>query len=178
MYSYYGYQPYWQAGTEERVRLPGHEVPETTAREIAGFLRASKIHGEKVVNKDGDGLGKIEDTMVDLQDGKIAYVVISHGGILGLGSKHIAIPWRGLKLRAHDNAFVIDIPKETIDNAEGRDKDKWPVTYEELSRIFSYYGYQPYWQTEGMGQPEVSRRAMRSETESRGTTRKETKEEP
>jgi sporulation protein YlmC with PRC-barrel domain len=147
IYGYYGYQPYWQTKAERGVKLPGHEVPETTARENLGFLRASKIQGEKVVNKDDDNLGKIEDIMVDIHDGKIAYAVISHGGILGLGSKHIAIPWQALSLRAHDNAFVVDIPKETIDNSEGLDKDKWPVTYEELSRTFSYYGFQPYWQT-------------------------------
>jgi sporulation protein YlmC with PRC-barrel domain len=147
IYSYYGYQPYWKARAEGGVRLPGHEVPETTARENSGFLRASKIQGEKVVNKNDDDLGKIEDLMVDIHDGKIAYAVISHGGILGLGSKHIAIPWQALSLRIRDNAFVVDIPKETIDSAEGLDKDKWPVTYEELSRTFSYYGFQPYWQT-------------------------------
>jgi len=153
MYSYYGYQPYWERETEEGIQLPGHAVSEPTTRTstsaglASGFLRASKIRGEKVFNRDGDHIGKIEDIMSDLQDGRIAYAVISHGGILGLGSKHIPIPWQALSLRSRDNAFVVDLPKEALDKAEGLDKDKWPVTREELSKTFSYYKYQPYWQT-------------------------------
>jgi sporulation protein YlmC with PRC-barrel domain len=153
MYSYYGYQPYWEIETTRGIDLPRETESERLTRtthnedmDNFGFLRASKIQGEKVFNRDGDDLGKIEDIMIDLQDGRIAYAVISHGGIIGIGSKHIPIPWRALSLRAHDYAFVVDIPKETLDKAEGLDKDKWPVTYEELSRTYSYYGFQPYWQ--------------------------------
>lgn len=154
IYGYYGYQPYWETRTEESIQLPGHAVSEATTqegsaagRESSQFMRATKIRGDKVFNRDGDHIGKIEDIMIDLQNGRIVYAVISHGGILGMGSKHIAVPWQGFSLRAHDNAFVVDLPKETLDKAEGLDKDKWPVTREEISRTFSYYGYQPYWQT-------------------------------
>ena len=49
----------------------------------------------------------------------------------------------------HEHAFVLDIPKEVLEKAEGFDKDNWPVTNREwLSSMYSYYGYQPYWQTE------------------------------
>jgi len=157
MYSYYGYQPYWEKTSKESIQLPGHAVSEPTTKTsksegvASGFLRASKIRGEKVFNRDGDHIGKIEDMMIDLQDGRIAYAVVSHGGILGLGSKHIPIPWQALSLRSRDNAFVVDLPKEALDKAEGLDKDKWPVTREELSRTFSYYKYQPYWQIGAAG---------------------------
>ncbi|RPJ69786.1 MAG: PRC-barrel domain containing protein, partial [Alphaproteobacteria bacterium] len=153
MYSYYGYQPYWETETTRRINLSEETESERLTRttrtedvDNSGFLRASKIQGEKVVNRDNDTLGKIEDIMIDLQDGRIAYAVISHGGIIGIGSKHIPIPWQAFSLGARDHAFVIDIPKDVLDKAEGLDKDKWPVTREELSRTYSYYGYQPYWQ--------------------------------
>ncbi|MGB9929184.1 MAG: PRC-barrel domain-containing protein [Methanosarcina sp.] len=179
MYGYYGYRPYWETGATEGVQLPGHTVSETTTRTGeagSGFLRATKIQGEKVVNREGDSLGKIEDLMFDLQDGRIAYAVISHGGILGIGSKHIAIPWQGLTQRTRNNEFVLDIPKETLDKAEGLDKDKWPVTREELSRTFSYYGYQPYWPAgAAVGAAGVSAAAMGT-MESKRTTRIETTE--
>jgi sporulation protein YlmC with PRC-barrel domain len=153
MYRYYGYQPYWDTETTRRIDLPGETESERLTRttrtedvDNSGFLRASKIQGEKVVNRDNDTLGKIEDIMIDLQDGRIAYAVISHGGVIGIGSKHIPIPWQAFSLRTRDRAFVVDIPKDVLDKAEGLDKDKWPVTREELSRTYSYYGYQPYWQ--------------------------------
>ena len=153
MYSYYGYQPYWQT-----------ETARTTDVDNTGFLRANKIRGEKVYNRENDHIGKIEDIMIDLQDGRIAYAVILHGGLLGLGSKHIPIPWQAFSLAERDNAFVVDIPKETLDKAEGLDKDRWPVTREELSRTFSYYGYQPYWQMGAAGLAGATAAATMRET--------------
>ncbi len=116
-------------------------------RENPDFLSADTIKKDKIVNQDGDKIGKFEELMIDLHDGRIAYAVISHGGFLGIGNKLFAIPWQALTLRVHEHAFLFDIPKETLDKAEGFDKDKWPLTYNELSGTYTYYGYQPYWQT-------------------------------
>ncbi|MDY9925365.1 PRC-barrel domain-containing protein [Methanosarcina sp.] len=118
-------------------------------RDNPEFLSASTIRGDKVINTAGEDLGKIEELMIDLRDGRVAYAVLSFGGFLGLGNKLFAIPWNALSLRVHEHAFVLDIPKETLEKAEGFDKDNWPVTSREwLSSMYSYYGYQPYWQTE------------------------------
>lgn len=117
-------------------------------RDDPEFLSASTIKGDKVVNTAGEDLGKIEELMIDLRDGRIAYAVLSFGGFLGLGNKLFAIPWSALSLRVHEHAFVLDIPKEVLEKAEGFDKDNWPVTNREwLASMYGYYGYQPYWQT-------------------------------
>jgi sporulation protein YlmC with PRC-barrel domain len=151
VYSYYGYQPYWQTRVTE---LPGETEAQRIARagstsadrENPDFLSAGTLKGDKVVDKAGKDIGKIEEFMIDLQDGKIGYVVVSHGGFLGLGNKLFAIPWEALSLRLHEHAFALNVSNETFDKAEGFDKDNWPLTREELSRTYSYYGYQPYWQ--------------------------------
>ena len=111
------------------------------------FLSASTIKGDKIVNGEGEDLGKIEELMIDLQSGMIGYAILSFGGFMGLGDKLFAIPWQALSLRVHEHAFAINVSNETFDKAEGFDKDNWPLTREELSKTYSYYGYQPYWQT-------------------------------
>ncbi|MDQ1274939.1 MAG: hypothetical protein QG610_512, partial [Euryarchaeota archaeon] len=122
-------------------------------RENPDFLSASTLKGDKVVNGAGEDIGKIEELMVDLRDGRVGYVVLSFGGFLGMGDKLFAIPWKALQLRLHEHEFLLDVPKETLENAKGFDKDNWPVTNREwLSSTYSYYGYQPYWQTEIAGQ--------------------------
>jgi len=86
--------------------------------------------------------------MIDLENGRVAYAVLSFGGFLGMGGKFFAIPWQALSLRLHDHAFLLDVPKDVLEKAEGFDKDHWPVTNREwLATMYSYYGYQPYWQT-------------------------------
>ncbi|WP_410508688.1 PRC-barrel domain-containing protein [Methanosarcina hadiensis] len=156
-YTYYGYQPYWQTGMEERAEMQGRTEAERVSRSRASdrdnpqFLSADTIKGDKVVNTDGDHIGKIDELMIDLQDGKVAYAVVSHGGILGIGTKLFAIPWQALTLRVRDHAFVLNVPKETFDKAEGFDKGNWPLTREELSGTYSYYGYEPHWQAAVVG---------------------------
>ena len=63
------------------------------------ILSAGTIAKDKVRNPAGEDLGRIEELMLDLQEGRIAYAVLSFGGVLGLGDKPFAIPWPALSLR-------------------------------------------------------------------------------
>jgi sporulation protein YlmC with PRC-barrel domain len=111
------------------------------------LLSTSTLSGDKVKNAAGDDLGKIEDFMVDLDSGRIAYAVLSFGGVLGMGNKLFAIPWQALTLNANDHSFLLNIPKETLENAPGFDKDHWPDMSDTGwgTRVYSHYGYEPYW---------------------------------
>jgi sporulation protein YlmC with PRC-barrel domain len=143
-YTYYGYQPYWRIESERIARTES-----STSRENPDFLSADSIKGDKVVNRTGEDLGKIEELMIDLQDGRVAYAVLSFGGFLGIGNKLFGIPWHALSLRVHEHAFLLDIPKDMLKRAEGFDKHNWPITNREwLANLYKFYGYQPYWRTE------------------------------
>jgi sporulation protein YlmC with PRC-barrel domain len=111
-------------------------------------LSASTLAGDPVVNAAGDKLGKIEEFMIDLDNGRIAYAVLSFGGFLGVGSKLFAIPWQALSLDTEKHEFVLNVDKELLKNAPGFDKDNWPDFADRSwgSGIYQYYGYQPYWE--------------------------------
>jgi sporulation protein YlmC with PRC-barrel domain len=155
-YTYYEYQPHWQTGITGQTGIIGeteseriYRMESTASRDNPDFLSASKIKGNKVVNTAGENLGKIDELMIDLEDGRVSYVVLSFGGFLGMGNKLFAFPWQALKLKIHDHAFLLNVPKETLKKAEGFDKDNWPITNREwLATMYSFYGYQPYWRTE------------------------------
>jgi len=183
VYGYYGYQPYWQTGVagqtgistgmpagreSERMARMERETKartvSTTAREMPDFLSASTIKKDKVINRAGEDLGKIEELMIDLENGRIAYAVLSFGGFLGMADKLFAIPWQALTLRLHEHAFLLDISKDVLEKAEGFDKDHWPLTREELSRTYTYYGYKPYWQGEAVERAEIPRETQPQRT--------------
>ncbi|WP_011306533.1 PRC-barrel domain-containing protein [Methanosarcina barkeri] len=175
VYSYYGYQPYWQAGMPretESQRMARVGSP-SAGRKNPDFLSAGTLKEDKIVSMDGEDVGKIEEFMIDLQDGKVAYVVVSHGGTLGLGNKLFAIPWQALSLKLHEHAFALNVSNETFDKAEGFDKDNWPLTRGELSRTYSYYGYPPYWQAGMAAQAAGVSAAMPAEAESERMARME-----
>jgi hypothetical protein len=123
--------------------------------DIPLFLTAKTINKDKVINMAGEHLGKIEDLMIDLENGRVAYAVLSFGGFLGLGNKLFAVPWEALSVRPHEHAFTLNVSKETLEKAEGFDKDNWPLTCEQLAtsthewlgNIYICYGYKPYWET-------------------------------
>jgi sporulation protein YlmC with PRC-barrel domain len=110
---------------------------------------ATTVIGSKVVNPEGEELGSIKDLMIDLDDGQIAYVVLSFGGFLRLGDKLFAIPLEALTFEAEEHTAILDVDKEVLKNAPGFDKDHWPdkAQYEAgwLLDIYEYYGYSPYW---------------------------------
>ncbi len=120
----------------------------TTLEPITHVLSTAKILGDKVVNRAGEDLGKIEELMLDLDKGRVAYAVLSFGGFLGMGDKHFALPFEALKLDSEQECFILDVAKEKLKNAPGFDKNNPPKTADRTwgAEIYKYYGYQPYWQ--------------------------------
>jgi len=109
-------------------------------------LSASTMVGDHVVNPEGEDLGKIEEIMIDVPTGNVAYAVLSFGGFLGLGDKYFAIPWQRLEVDAKKERFVLNVDKERLENAPGFDKNNWPqVDGKYMDTIYGYYDVQPYW---------------------------------
>jgi len=123
-------------GGEENTSGPGPEI-----------MAADTLEGDRVVNAAGDQLGKIRDIMIDVPNGRIAYAVLSSGGVMGLGDKLFAIPWNALVLDADNHRFVLDIDKERLKNAPGFDKDHWPSMADSrfAQSVYEYYDTPPYW---------------------------------
>jgi sporulation protein YlmC with PRC-barrel domain len=111
-------------------------------------LSASTIIGDPVHNAVDENLGKIEDLMIDLSSGRIAYAVLSFGGFLGMGNKLFAVPFRAMKVDTEKHAFVLDVPKDRLKDAPGFDKDNWPdvsdMSYR--SQIYSFYNVPKDWE--------------------------------
>lgn len=110
-------------------------------------LPATRLAGEKVVNPDGESLGKIEEFVVDIDSGRIAYAVLSFGGFLGIGEKLFAIPWAALNFDVENKRFVLPVPKERLKAAPGFDKGQWPQMADRAwaQSIYDYYGQRPHW---------------------------------
>ena len=109
---------------------------------------ASAMIGREVKDAAGEKLGKIEDFVLDLESGRIAYAVLSFGGFLHIGNKLFAIPPRALNFDAGGGDFVVNADKNILKNAPGFDKTNWPDIADRgyATKIYAYYGYTPYWE--------------------------------
>lgn len=112
-------------------------------------MTASTIKGTPVENLQGEDIGHIEDIVIDLQTGHIAYAVLAFGGILGIGDKLFAIPWSSLVIDLDNQKIRMNANKDLLDNAPGFDKDNWPTNPngQWFERVYSHYNAEPYWKT-------------------------------
>jgi sporulation protein YlmC with PRC-barrel domain len=111
-------------------------------------LSASTITGDLVRNPDGDKLGHIEELVIDLEDGRVNYAVLSSGGFLGVGDKLFAIPWDMISVDTERKEIVLDLSKEALESAPGFDKDNWPDIHDRtwVGEVYRHYGREPYWE--------------------------------
>lgn len=93
---------------------------------VSTLLSSSTIVGDEVRNLQDETLGKIQDVMLDMAEGKICYAVLASGGILGMGGRLFAVPWKALTLDKQNHRFTLDVDVERLKSAPGFDKDQWP----------------------------------------------------
>jgi len=112
------------------------------------IMSADTLEGDSVVNSEGEHLGDLKAIMLDVPAGRIAYGVLSFGGLLGMGEKLFAIPWKALVLDADEKRFVLDVDKEVLKNASGFDQDHWPemADLQWAASVHDYYNLPPYWE--------------------------------
>lgn len=84
--------------TPPAQRPPAQKAPDVAPSPMDGLTgdwRASKLIGTTMTNNLGESVGRVEDVVID-GDGKVVAVMVSVGGILGLGETSVAIGLRHL----------------------------------------------------------------------------------
>ena len=130
------------AGTAKSDRAPDTTSSQDAKERWAMTHRASKIIGTEVRNLDGEHIGDIKEIVLEPRSGNVAYAVVSFGGVLGIGDKLFAVPWKALKLDNKDNTFILNVEKERLKNAPGFDPDRWPdmANVEWNTDVHKFYG--------------------------------------
>lgn len=113
------------------------------------LMGADTLIGEDVYNHKSEDLGDIKEIMIDMNNGAVAYAVLSFGGLLGIGEKLFAVPWKALQLDTENKRFILNVDKERLESAPGFDKDNWPDMADPTwqNTINSYYGTKSYMDT-------------------------------
>ncbi|MDD3071568.1 PRC-barrel domain-containing protein [Methanoculleus horonobensis] len=101
---------------ERRTRTAGEEW----------FMSADDILDKNVINQEGDDLGEISDMRIGFPEGKVDYLVLRYGGVLGMAAKRFAVPPEAVIYRPGDDNFVVNIDKQRLDDLPGFDEDHWP----------------------------------------------------
>jgi sporulation protein YlmC with PRC-barrel domain len=122
-----------------------HSATNSAHRAVA----AGALKGERVHNYAGEDLGKVDDLVLDLGSGRIAYVIISLGGFLGIGDKLFAVPWELFAERPGEPRLFLDVDRQMLVDAPSFERSKWPDMGDAwAAAIHSHYAQKPYWNSD------------------------------
>jgi len=107
--------------------------------ETITLISAGKVQGTPVLDLNGQSLGEIYDVMLEKRTGRIAYAVMSFGGLLGVGKKYYPLPWPALKYVAQAGGYVVGIPKEELERGPTIEDTATPWESGMMDRIEGHY---------------------------------------
>lgn len=103
------------------VPRPGADAalssPPDAARTGLPLASAGGLKGMPIVNLQQEVLGHVEELMLDVQHGRIAYAVMGSGGFFGLGGRYFAIPWAALLMEPQGDCLMLDMARERFELA-------------------------------------------------------------
>jgi len=119
--------------TELRAgQLPPADVPNWRRAQIDAALpvalngtayRSDQLIGAGIVNAKNENLGTVEDILMSPSTGKIAYLVVGHGGFWGIDEQYSPVPWTDFESTAGTNMLILPVSKATVDASPQVRKD-------------------------------------------------------
>jgi sporulation protein YlmC with PRC-barrel domain len=107
--------------------------------------RVSKILDEKVASPAATDLGQVNDLIIDLNDGRVAYLIVDvNGDALDINGDEIAVPWHAVQPR-QDELFVQADNSALQDLAFNGDLDRLENRAFAM-QLHQSMGLQPYWE--------------------------------
>ena len=99
------------------------EMDETT-----DLIASNKVEGTAVYNRNGERLGDVYNFMVGKRSGRVAYAVMSFGGLLGMGQSYHPVPWNALTYDTKQGGYVINADKNSLTRAPSFKAGEDPFT--------------------------------------------------
>lgn len=79
----------------------------------SGSVLGSRFNDMSVKNQADETIGEIDDVVIDGQ-GKIQQVVISSGGVLGMGGRKVAVPWDQVRIDSARQVAVVNMTQDQL----------------------------------------------------------------
>src|SRR6185436_7275366 len=86
--------------------------------------KSADVQGLKLLGRAGAKLGAIREVFLDLASGRVAFLVVESGGLLGGSGKFQPVPWSAVRYDPVAQAFQIDLGKDAFKAAPAYDREQ------------------------------------------------------
>jgi sporulation protein YlmC with PRC-barrel domain len=114
---------------------------EFDASPYVGFLQVGEFEDYNLLNMEDEDLGEVEDLLINVSEGRVAYAVIDFGGFLGIAETSVAAPWDRLTFEQDTETFRLDVDEANLEAAPLFDFSTWEYPLEDNWDT----EYQTYW---------------------------------
>jgi sporulation protein YlmC with PRC-barrel domain len=88
-----------QRQDQQRTGQPPHDQQRATDQRRDGdlVLRADRLMGQVVRARGDERVGRIDDLALNVNNNRIEHVIISRGGVFGMGAEQVAVRWNQIQ---------------------------------------------------------------------------------
>jgi len=112
-------------GRQAKVEVGARAATEASERLPSETLFPVSLLSRATVRNGGMDLGQCIDAMAGCSSGRIGYIVVSQGGVAGVGETLRRLPWERAKIA--DETLVTELDSDAFDKLEQLPRDQWPA---------------------------------------------------
>lgn len=79
----------------------------------SGEVLVSNLIGMDVKNAEGDNIGEIDEILMG-KDGKVSHAILSVGGFLGVGERHVQVPFSEIQIQPDGRQVTYNTTKDAL----------------------------------------------------------------
>jgi sporulation protein YlmC with PRC-barrel domain len=132
---------------------------------------ANALENADVYARNGNHIGRIDEVMIDVDRGEVAYVLVARGGFLGLDEVWLAMPVEALSWNRFGGDLVLTADESRLTRLPSlpvqRNDLPTQVSAAQLAQLYDVFGMAPYWQQSGAGR-QASAQSPRQGRQGRG----------
>jgi sporulation protein YlmC with PRC-barrel domain len=107
------------------------------------------MHDSDIYDSNGKDIGDLNETMIDVNRGQVAYVLVSHGGFLGMDENLYVAPIEALSISSYRNSYRLTVNAQILEHEPALhvERGNLPsrVSAAQLATLYQRFGVQPYW---------------------------------
>lgn len=106
-------------------------------------FRSDQLLDTDVVSPSNETLGSVHDLVLNPHTGKIAYLIISRGGLFGIDASYVPVPWGAIKAAPNASLLVLDTTKAAMSAAPQVNDHQFSASGQfdqESQKVDAYWG--------------------------------------